>query len=178
MHTQSTDPRAVFIEEIHVDAGETTLALARELLLEYGRFVVAEPGVSRFCFGGLEKEAERLPRSYHEQNGGCLMAWVKGCPAGFIAWRSIAASPHVVQNAWEMKRLWVRPIARGLGLGEMLTLAVLERAATTGRKAVYLDTVPEAMIAAHRMYLRLGFEPCAPYNDNPVEGLAYLVKFL
>jgi hypothetical protein len=26
--------------------------------------------------------------------------------------------------------------------------------------------------------LALGFVPCAPYNDNPVEGLAYLVKYL
>jgi GNAT superfamily N-acetyltransferase len=178
MHAQSTDSRALFIEEIQRDAAETKLCLARELLLEYGRFVVAQPGVARFCFGSLEKEAERLPLSYQEQNGGCLMAWVKDSPAGFIAWRSIAASANVVQNAWEMKRLWVRTIARGLGLGEMLTLAVLERAATAGRKAVYLDTVPDAMIAAHRMYLRLGFEPCLPYNDNPVEGLAYLVKFL
>jgi len=28
------------------------------------------------------------------------------------------------------------------------------------------------------MYLELGFEPCPPYNDNPVEGLAYLRKDL
>ncbi len=178
MHAQSTDSKALSIEEIHEDAAETTLSLARELLLEYGRFVVAQPGVARFCFGALEKEAARLPLSYREQDGGCLMAWVKGSPAGFIAWRSIARSPIVVENAWEMKRLWVRPVARGLGLGEMLTLAVLERATSAARKAVYLDTVPDAMIAAHRMYLRLGFEPCAPYNDNPVEGLTYLVKFL
>ena len=34
------------------------------------------------------------------------------------------------------------------------------------------------MGAAHRLYLELGFEPCAPYNDNPVEGLAWLRKAL
>jgi hypothetical protein len=34
------------------------------------------------------------------------------------------------------------------------------------------------MPEAHRLYLDLGFEPCAPYNDNPVEGLAYLSKSL
>jgi hypothetical protein len=32
------------------------------------------------------------------------------------------------------------------------------------------------MAAAHRLYLDLGFEPCPPYNDNPVEGLAWLRK--
>ena len=62
------------------------LAQARELLLEYGRFVIAQPGAARFCFGTLEKEAERLPLSYHEQGGGCLMARVDSEPAGFIAW--------------------------------------------------------------------------------------------
>jgi len=34
------------------------------------------------------------------------------------------------------------------------------------------------MAAAHRIYLDLGFLPCEPYNDNPVEGLAYLKKTL
>ena len=60
-----------------------------ELLLEYGRFVVAQPGAARFCFGTLEKEAAGLPQSYLEQGGGCLMALVAGNPAGFVAWRAI-----------------------------------------------------------------------------------------
>ena len=34
------------------------------------------------------------------------------------------------------------------------------------------------MGAAYRMYLAMGFVPCERYNDNPVEGLAYLVKRL
>ncbi|HEY3629207.1 MAG TPA: GNAT family N-acetyltransferase, partial [Terracidiphilus sp.] len=76
------------------------------------------------------------------------------------------------------KRLWVRNQGRGLGLGRALTQAVLDRASAAGRTAVYLDTVPAAMAAAHRLYLDMGFQPCAAYNDNPVEGLAYLVKYL
>jgi hypothetical protein len=34
------------------------------------------------------------------------------------------------------------------------------------------------MGAAHHLYLSLGFTPCAPYNDNPVDGIEYLVKYL
>jgi GNAT superfamily N-acetyltransferase len=104
------------------------------------------------------------------------MALVDGQPAGFVAWRELPVS--IAPDAWELKRLWVRPIARGLGLGRSLTQAVLDRAAAAGRKAVYLDTAPASMAAAHRIYLEMGFTPCAQYNDNPVEGLAYLVKFL
>jgi ribosomal protein S18 acetylase RimI-like enzyme len=164
------------LEEIALSSPENTLAAARELLLEYGRFVIAQPGAARFCYGSLEREAARLPLSYHEQGGGCLMASVEGVPAGFIAWRALPAA--VATDAWELKRLWVRPIGRGLGLGRALTQTVLDRAVAAGRKSVFLDTAPASMAAAHRLYLKLGFTPCDPYNDNPVEGLVYLSKAL
>jgi len=104
------------------------------------------------------------------------MAHADGQPAGFIAWRDVPEA--VAPNAWELKRLWVRPAARGLSLGRALTQAVLDRAIAAGRTAIYLDTAPASMGAAYGMYLDLGFDTCAPYNDNPVEGLAYLRKKL
>lgn len=164
--------------ELATDSPAPLINQAQELLLEYGRFVIAQPGAGRFCFGSLEVEARDLPSSYLAQGGGCIIALAGNSPAAFVAWRAIAPSPEVMPDAWEMKRLWVRPIARGLGLGRSLTLAVIDRARQAGRKAMYLDTAPASMSSAHRLYLDLGFEPCAPYNDNPVEGLAYLVKFL
>jgi GNAT superfamily N-acetyltransferase len=164
------------IEELSADHPESMIGEARELLLEYGRFVMAQPGVARFCFGTLEKEAAGLPQSYIDQGGGSLVAEVNGKPAGFVAWRAIPET--VARDAWELKRLWVRGEGRGLGLGRALTQAVLDRARAAGRTAVYLDTVPEAMSSAHRLYLDMGFVPCAVYNDNPVDGLAYLVKYL
>jgi GNAT superfamily N-acetyltransferase len=176
MATGEAASRIFDFEEITAASSAPTVAQAQELLLEYGRFVISQPGAARFCFGSLEKEAERLPVSFHEQGGGCLIALVDGQPAGFVAWRELPVS--IAPDAWELKRLWVRPIARGLGLGRSLTQAVLDRAAAAGRKAVYLDTAPASMAAAHRIYLEMGFTPCAQYNDNPVEGLAYLVKFL
>jgi ribosomal protein S18 acetylase RimI-like enzyme len=173
--------RPFYLEELEATASESSIAEARELLLEYGRFVVAQTGEACFWFGALEMEAARLPLSFHEQGGGCLVAYANGQPAGFIAWRTLRltiASDPVTLNDWELKRLWVRPAARGLGLGRALTQAVLERALAAGRTAVFLETDPASMAAAHRLYLELGFEPCARYNDNPVEGLAYLKKYL
>jgi GNAT superfamily N-acetyltransferase len=149
---------------------------ARALLLDYRRFVVSQPAAARFCFGSLEKEAAALPHSYLDLGGGCLLAHIDTQPSGFVAWRTAPGS--LADHAWELKRLWVPPSARGSGLGRTLTQAVLDRASSAGRKAVYLDTVPAAMPAAHRLYLDMGFTPCAPYNDNPVEHLAWLVKFL
>jgi hypothetical protein len=62
MATQEPASRQFRLEEIAATAPESTLAQAQELLLEYGRFVVAQPGAARFCFGSLEKEAARLPQ--------------------------------------------------------------------------------------------------------------------
>ena len=121
--------------------------------------MLADPGVSSTIMGG-----------------GSIIARANGEPVGFVAWRELPDS--VASQAWELKRLWVRPAGRGLGLGRALTQAVLDRAIAAGRKAVYLDTAPTSMSAAYRIYLELGFQPCAPYNDNPVEALAFLVKYL
>jgi GNAT superfamily N-acetyltransferase len=178
MTRQQAESMVVRLEDLSNESSNEALLVARELLLEYGRFVIAQPGAARFCFGSLEREAARLPVSYGEQAGGCLLAFAANVPTGFVAWRAIAPSSEVIADAWEMKRLWVRPTGRGLGLGKALTEAVLNRAVAAKRKAVYLDTAPASMGAAYRMYLDMGFTPCAPYNDNPVEGLAYLVKLL
>ena len=174
MPQQHVASNAILLEELTAESSVSFRASARELLLEYGQWVIAQPGAARFCYGSLEKEAKRLPESFLEQGGGCLLALLAGRPVGFVAWRTV--SPHVAANAWEMKRLWVRPSARGHQLGRILTQAVLDRALSSRRTAVYLDTAPSSMGAAHRLYLQLGFVPCATYNDNPVEELAYLVK--
>jgi GNAT superfamily N-acetyltransferase len=176
MAPRPTTARPFTLHPLTADAPGADLAQARELLLEYGRFVIAQPGAARFCFGSLEQEAARLPHSYLDQNGGCLIAHIDAQAAGFVAWRALPAT--VAPNAWELKRLWVRPVARGLSLGRVLTQAVIDRAVAAGQTVLYLDTAPAAMAAAHKLYLDLGFEPCPPYNDNPVEGLAWLRKTL
>jgi putative acetyltransferase len=154
------------------DSRAPEVAQARELLLEYGRFVLAQAGPAHLCFGTLEKEAAALPHFYLDQGGGSLSAYIGESPAGFVAWREM--KPAIAPDAWEMKRLWVRPEARGHSLGRLLTSAVLDRARAAQRTAVYLDTIPASMSNALRLYLDLGFKPCAPYNNNPVEGVVHL----
>jgi putative acetyltransferase len=176
MTPQHTTSRLVRIEELAAGAEESVLSEARELLLEYGQFVTTVAHAPCCWFSTVQNEAAGLPASFREQGGGSLMARVNGEPVGFVAWRDMP--PQVAPEAWELKRLWVRPAGRGLGLGRVLTLEVLDRAVAAGRTAVYLDTAPASMGMAHRLYIELGFTPCTSYNDNPVEGLAYLVKKL
>jgi putative acetyltransferase len=166
--------KSLTLEELALDSTPKTIASARELLLEYGRFVQAQPGVASFCFGALEREVERLPQSYLEQGGGAILAQLNGLPAGFVAWRSIPG----LDSAWELKRLWTRPEARGSGLGRRLAEAVEQGARAAGKSRLVLDTAPDVMAAAHRLYLDLGFQPCPPYNGPALKGIIYLSKQL
>jgi ribosomal protein S18 acetylase RimI-like enzyme len=76
-------------------------------------------------------------------------------------------------HAGEMKRLYVRPQFRGLGLGRMLAEEILNQARRCGFTCVLLDTLDD-MEAARALYDDLGFEDIPPYYFNPIAGAHYL----
>ncbi len=73
----------------------------------------------------------------------------------------------------EVKRLYVRSMARGQGVGRLLAGGVLVRAKMLGYRRLLLDTLP-AMNVAQTLYQSLGFKPTSPYRFNPVLGTKYL----
>lgn len=142
------------------------IALVRTLLREYQERI----GVD-LCFEGFEDEVDGLPGSYAAPGGRLLLATHDGVPVGCVALR--ASSP----SQSEMKRLYVRPAARGLGVGRALVSRVLGEARAIGYAEVVLDTFP-TMIEAQRLYEQFGFREIPPYRPNPVEGTRYLAKSL
>ena len=72
-----------------------------------------------------------------------------------------------------MKRLYVRPQARGDGLGRQLAERICDEARAAGYARICLDTLP-AMAAAQSLYRRLGFVPVEPYVFNPIPGARFL----
>jgi len=76
-----------------------------------------------------------------------------------------------------MKRLYVRPAARGLGAGRALVSTIIRSAQEIGYAEMRLDTLP-MMAEALALYQRVGFVEIPAYYHNPVPGTRYLGKRL
>ena len=123
------------------------------------------------CFQDFEGEIVNLPGDYAAPRGALLLAKVDGALAGCCALRPLDSSDYA--NAAEMKRLYVRPAYRGLGMGRQLVEAILDEARIEGYDSVLLDTLDEMEIA-RAMYEELGFKEIPPYYHNPLAGAHYL----
>ena len=123
------------------------------------------------CFQNFEAELAGLPGDYIEPRGALLIATIDGIPAGCCALRPIDNVDYA--NACEMKRLFVRPEFRRLGLGRHLAEGIMELARISGYDCLLLDTLDD-METARALYQELGFEEIPPYYFNPIEGAHYL----
>ena len=142
------------------------LQITREIFREYAQGL----GVD-LSFQGFEEELASLPADYAAPRGALFLARVDGAVAGCVALRPLEASDY--PDAAEMKRLYVRPAFRGLGLGRQLAEAALDAARQAGYATVLLDTLDD-MESARALYEDLGFEAIEPYYHNPIPGAHYL----
>ena len=120
---------------------------------------------------GFSQELKSLPGPYAPPDGELLLAKRGDHVLGCIALKAL--EPRVA----EIKRLFVRPQARGTGIAKALVRETLKIAQERGYGEVKLDTLPE-MAAAITLYKSFGFAPIPPYGSHPYPGLVTLGKIL
>ena len=114
------------------------LERARALLTSYGQYLAAShSGSVGVCIAGYEAELLGLPGKYAETEADLLLARVGDETAGCVAImeRVLADGTH----AGEMKRLWVEPRFRGLGLGLVLAWCACIVSNCFGDRWTYLE---------------------------------------
>jgi ribosomal protein S18 acetylase RimI-like enzyme len=148
--------------EIRAARWPADLEVARALFREYANGL----GID-LAFQGFDEELAELPGKYEAPAGRLLIAWTESETVGVIALRSIS------DKTCEMKRLYVRPAARGEALGRHLAERICAEAREAGYTRICLDTLP-TMLPALALYRALGFVPIAPYVFNPVPGAIFL----
>ena len=119
-------------------------------------------------FQGIDGELEQLRSEYGPPGGAAFLAYDgDGDEAiGCVALRRLS------EGVAELKRMYVRPAARGKGSGSALCESAIACARDLGYSCIRLDTVAE-LTAAAEIYMRAGFVEIPPYRDNPLESARY-----
>jgi GNAT superfamily N-acetyltransferase len=117
-------------------------------------------------------ELADLPGHYSGPHAVLFLARLDGFSAGVVAVRF-----HPDGSA-ELKRMYVRPVARGRGVADELVAAVIAAAEARDCTAVWLETLRGTMDRAIAMYRRNGFVESdgtgAAHRTLEVEGVVVM----
>jgi ribosomal protein S18 acetylase RimI-like enzyme len=141
---------------VEIDAVDPTYRHAKHCLREY----FAE--LDRRFDGGFDA-ADSLPTDPDEMRppaGVFLLVTLRGDPIGCGALKFHADEPT------ELKRMWVAPTARGLGVGRRLLAELERRAFEHGSHTIRLET-NKALTEAIAMYRAAGYREVGAFNDEP-----------
>ena len=119
------------------------------------------------AFQEIDAEIDGLPGDYVPPRGALFVVDDDARLIGMIGLRPLEG------EVCEMKRLFVRPEARGRGLAKQLIARVLDEARRLRYTEIRLDTLP-MMGDAQSLYVALGFEDIPPYYDTPIAGTRFM----
>lgn len=135
---------------------------ARRLVEEYASSLDLD-----LSFQNFAHELEHFENEYSAPYGAFLLAQNNGALVGCVGLRKLS------DGVGEIKRLYVRPTARGLGLGLALVRGIVDEAKLINYARLVLDTLP-SMLEAQSLYQAVGFRSIAPYRYNPIPGTVFL----
>jgi ribosomal protein S18 acetylase RimI-like enzyme len=121
------------------------------------------------AFQEIDAELSGLPGEYAPPRGALLVAVEGERHLGMIALRPLDGTIA------EMKRLYVRPEARGRGLARRLIARLCDEGKRLNYTELRLDTLPK-MGEAQALYETYGFVDIEPYYETPIAGTRFMGK--
>ena len=146
--------------------GKDYLSEVKTLITEYSNQLGRD-----LSFQNIDEELKNPEHKYTTPQGEILVVVDHDKVLGMVAYHRHS------DVRCEMKRLYVRPDARGMHLGNTLVAEILAHAKNTGYKEMVLDTI-EPLKAAISLYKKHGFEECEAYYHNPKDDVIYMRKQL
>jgi putative acetyltransferase len=152
--------------QYHIPETEEDYNLVIAIFNEYQKYLNID-----LCFQSFDYELDNLQKIYSQPKGIIILAKIGNEIAGCIALKPIE------ENNCEMKRLFVKPIYRGLGIGKKLVEMVINTAKNNHYEIMKLDTLIN-LNEAVELYKAMGFVTTAPYVHNPLSDVLYFEKKL
>jgi len=152
----ATVERLLTASLVEIAIADPRTADARWCIRRYFEELVArfERGFDPAASNPLEEDELAPP------HGLFLVARLRGKPVGCGALR------HRGGGHTDVKRMWVDPTVRGLGLGRRLLRELEGRASAAGASVVQLET-NGALLEAIELYRSAGYEEVPAFNDEP-----------
>ncbi len=111
--------------------------------------------------------ANHLPGRFSPPTGCLLLAEHQGKPVGCVGLMDLG------DGICEMRRLFVMPKFRRLGIGSALAKAIIERGRAKKYAAMRLNT-NKKMTGAVELYRSLGFKDIEPYEHFDIDCMFFL----
>ena len=146
--------------------GKDYIPQVKNLIIEYTQRLNRD-----LSFQNIDGELKDPAHKYTAPEGEILVAIDNDSVIGMVAYY------RHNDTRCEMKRLYVKPEARGLHLGDTLVNEIIIHARKAGFKEMVLDTIKPLKSAIH-LYQKHGFETCDAYYENPMGDVIYMKKQL
>ena len=153
------------VGQFHIRAArQADIPEVRRMMQEYVGWIGLD-----LAFQEIDAELDGLPGDYAPPRGALFVAVEGNRHLAMIALRPIDGTVA------EMKRLYVRPEARGRGLARRLIARLCDEAARLNYTELRLDTLP-MMGEAQALYEAFGFVDIDPYYETPIAATRFMGK--